>query len=212
MNTVIYSRVSTQSQDNQRQINELQSYAVSMGMTVDKIFQEVISGAKKNFEREGLSNMISFVKTNKIQKVLVWEMSRLGRNTQEVLNTIGELTDNGISLFIKNYNLETLKEDGSVNPLSQFMIQILSSVSEMERTQIRQRIKSGYDNYRKTGGKVGRKKGYVKTNKLLLEEHNDIVKLLKKGISIRNIMKITDKSSGTVQKIKKMITENRRMC
>lgn len=106
-------------------------------MTVDKVFQEVISGAKKNFEREGLSNMISFVKANNIQKVLVWEMSRLGRNTQEVLNTIGELTDNGISLFIKNYNLETLKEDGSVNPLSQFMIQILSSVSEMERTQIR---------------------------------------------------------------------------
>ena len=106
-------------------------------MTVDKVFQEVISGAKKNFEREGLSNMISFVKANNIQKVLVWELSRLGRNTQEVLNTIGELTDNGISLFIKNYNLETLKEDGSVNPLSQFMIQILSSVSEMERTQIR---------------------------------------------------------------------------
>jgi DNA invertase Pin-like site-specific DNA recombinase len=205
MNTVIYSRVSTQSQDNQRQINELQNYASSVGMNVNKVFQEVISGVKKNIEREGLSKMISFVKANNIQKVLVWEMSRLGRNTQEVLNTIGELTDNGISLFIKNYNLETLKEDGSVNPLSQFMIQILSSVSEMERTQIRQRIKSGYDNYRNTGGKVGRKKGYKKNSEELLEEHNDIVKLIRKNISVRNIMKITGKSSGTVQKVKKLI-------
>lgn len=207
MDTVIYSRVSTQSQDNQRQINELQDYASNMGMKVSHVFQEVISGAKKNIERKGLTDMVSYVKKNGIQKVLVWEMSRLGRNTQEVLNTIGELTDNGISLYIKNYNLETLKEDGSVNPLSQFMIQVLSSVSEMERTQIRQRIKSGYDNYRNNGGKVGRKKGFVKSNEELLEEHNDVTKLLRKGLSIRNIMKITEKSSGTVQKVKKLVTE-----
>lgn len=204
MDTVIYSRVSTQSQDNQRQISELQTYASSMGMNVTQVFQEVISGAKKNVDRQGLMDMVSYVKKHKVQKVLVWEMSRLGRNTQEVLNTIGELTDNKISLYIKNYNLETLTEEGKVNPLSQFMIQVLSSVSEMERTQIRQRIKSGYDNFRTNGGKVGRKDGYSKTNEQLLEEHNDIIKLLRKGLSVRNIMKITNKSSGTVQKVKKM--------
>lgn len=206
METVIYSRVSTQSQDNQRQISELQTYALSMGMKVSQVFQEVVSGAKKNIDRQGLMEMVSFVKKHKIQKVLVWEMSRLGRNTQEVLNTIGELNDNGISLYIKNYNLETLTEDGTVNPLSQFMIQVLSSVSEMERTQIRQRIKSGYDNFRNNGGKVGRKEGFSKSNEQLLEEHNDIVKLLRKGLSVRNIMKITNKSSGTVQKVKKLMT------
>ena len=49
-----------------------------------------------------------------------------------------------------------------INPLSQFMIQILTSVSETEKTTIRQRVKSGYDRFRKAGGKVGRKEGFTK--------------------------------------------------
>jgi DNA invertase Pin-like site-specific DNA recombinase len=72
----------------------------------------------------------------------------------------------------------------------------------MERTQIRQRIKSGYDSFRNQGGKVGRKKGYTKDKETLLQEHKDIVKFLRQGQSVRNIMKLTGKSSGTVQKVK----------
>ena len=85
------------------------------------------------------------------------------------------------------------------------MIQVLSSVNQMERVQIRQRIKSGYDNYRKTGGKVGRKKGFKKSEENLLKEHKDVIKYLRQGQSIRNTMKLTGKSSGTVQKIKKLV-------
>jgi DNA invertase Pin-like site-specific DNA recombinase len=86
------------------------------------------------------------------------------------------------------------------------MVQILTSVSEMERTTIRQRIKSGYNQYRKNGGKVGRKEGFRKDKDLLLTEHKDIVKLLKQDYSVRKIMKLTDKSSGTVMKIKGLLT------
>jgi DNA invertase Pin-like site-specific DNA recombinase len=85
------------------------------------------------------------------------------------------------------------------------MVQILVSVSEMEKTQIRQRIKSGYDNHLANGGKVGRNLGYRKDNTLLLDEHKDAVKLLKQGYSVRKVMKLTDKSSGTIQKLKKLI-------
>jgi DNA invertase Pin-like site-specific DNA recombinase len=134
------------------------------------------------------------------------EMSRLGRNTIEVLQTIKLLNEEHISLFIKNYNIETLNDKGEINPLSQFMVQILTSVSEMERTTIRQRIKSGYNQYRKNGGKVGRKEGFRKDKDLLLTEHKDIVKLLKQDYSVRKIMKLTDKSSGTVMKIKGLLT------
>jgi len=149
--------------------------------------------------------MIEFIKENHVDKVLCWELSRIGRNTIEVLKTIKLLTENKISLFIKNYNIETLNESKEINPLSQFMIQVLTSVSEMERTTIRQRIKSGYDNFRKNGGKVGRKEGYRKDNETLLAEHKDIVKLLKQNLSVRKIMKLTDKSSGTIQKVKKLV-------
>ena len=204
MKVVIYSRVSTNSQDYKRQTEELLEFSKNMNYEVVSIFEEKISGGKTNEERPELMKMINFVKTNKIDKVLCWELSRIGRNTIEVLKTIQLLNENCISLYIKNHNIETLNDKCEINPMSQFLIQILTSVSEMEKTTIRQRVKSGYDNFIKNGGKVGRKEGFKKDDELLLTEHKDVVKLLKQGLSVRKVMKLTDKSSGTVQKIKKL--------
>lgn len=205
MKVVIYARCSTNSQDYKRQTEELLEFSKNMKYDVVNIFEEKISGGKTNEERPKLMEMINFIKSNKIDKVLCWELSRIGRNTIEVLKTIQLLNENCISLYIKNHNIETLNDKCEVNPMSQFLIQILTSVSEMEKTQIRQRIKSGYDSFRKNGGKVGRKDGFKKNEETLLTEHKDIVKLLKQGMSVRKTMKLTDKSSGTVQKIKKML-------
>ncbi len=205
MRVVIFSRVSTNIQDYKRQTEELTEYSRKMGYEVVKSFEEKISGGKNNEDRPQLMAMINFIKENKIDKVLCWELSRIGRNTIEVLKTIKLLNDNCIALYIKNYNIETLSDRCEINPLSQFMIQILTSVSEMEKTTIRQRVKSGYDSFRKNGGKVGRKEGFKKDSEALLTEHKDIVKLLKQDFSVRKIMKLTDKSSGTVQKIKGLL-------
>lgn len=205
MKVVIYSRVSTQSQDYARQTNELKEYAVKMNWQVVRVFEEKISGAKKNEERPVLSEMIQFIKNNQVDKVLCWELSRIGRNTIEVLKTIQLLNENCISLFIKNHNLETLNDKYEINPMSQFMIQILTSVSEMEKTTIRQRIKSGYDEFRKSGGKVGRRPGSLKSEESILNENREVIKLLRQGFSVRKVMKLTDKSSGLVQKVKKLI-------
>lgn len=205
MKVVIYSRVSTQGQDFQRQTTELTDYSVKQGWEVLNVFEEKISGGKANEERPQLMKMINFVKEYQVDKVLCWELSRIGRNTLEVLKTIKLLNENCISLFIKNHNIETLNDKCEINPMSQFMIQILTSVSEMEKTTIRQRVKSGYDNFRKNGGKVGRKEGFKKDNETLLSEYKDVVKLLKQGFSVRKVMKLTDKSSGTIQKIKKIL-------
>jgi len=207
MKVVIQSRVSTSIQDNKRQVDELLDYSRKNGFEVLRIFEEKISGAKSNEERPQLMEMIDFIKKNEVDKVLCWELSRLGRNTIEVLKTIQLFNENKISLFIKNHNIETLTDDKEINPLSQFMVQILSSVSQMERTQIRQRVKSGYDNFRTNGGKVGRKEGFRKSEEDLLTEHKDVVKLLKQGLSVRKVMKLTDKSSGTIQKISKLLKE-----
>lgn len=206
MKVVIYSRVSTNTQDYQRQVDELNLYSQRMGYEVVGDFMEKISGGKKNEERPELMNMISFIKENEVDKVLCWEMSRLGRNTLEVLKTIEVLNENKISLYIKNYNLETLNDNGEKNPLSTLMVQILSSISEMEKSQLKLRMKSGYDNFRKNSGKkVGRKLNYRKSDEEILEEYSDVVKYLKKGQSIRNTMKLTNRSNGTIMKVKKLI-------
>jgi len=202
---IIFSRVSTNSQDYARQTNELKEYAGIMNWNVIGVFEEKISGAKKNEERPILSDMIQFIKSNQVDKVLCWELSRIGRNTIEVLKTIQLLNENCISLYIKNHNLETLNDKCEINPMSQFMVQILTSVSEMEKATTRQRIKSGYDDFRKSGGKVGRKLGSIKSEESILNENKEVVKLLRQGYSVRKVMKLADKSSGLVQKVKKLI-------
>jgi DNA invertase Pin-like site-specific DNA recombinase len=208
MRVVIFSRVSLVSQDYQRQTTELKEFSNKMGWEVLGVFEEKISGGKKNEDRPELMKMIQFIKNNKVDKVLCWELSRIGRNTLEVLKTINLLNENCISLYINNHNIETLNDKCEINPMSQFMIQILTSISEMERTTIRQRIKSGYDNFRRKGGKVGRKEGFKKNDETILTEYKDVVKLLKQGLSVRKIMKLTDRSSGLVQKVKKHLETN----
>lgn len=205
MKVVILSRVSSIFQDNTRQIVELTEYSNQRGWTILKVFEEKISGSKTNDERPVLTNLIKFVKDNEVDKVLTWELSRIGRNSLEVLKTIEIFNQNKISLYIHNHKIETLNEDGETNSMTTFLIQILTSVSQMERTTIRQRIKSGYDNYRKSGGVVGRKEGYKKSDDLILEENKDVVKLIKQGYSVRKVMKLTDRSSGLVQKIRKIL-------
>jgi DNA invertase Pin-like site-specific DNA recombinase len=150
--------------------------------------------------------MMSFIKSNRIEKVLTWELSRIGRNAVQVLQVIDMLNEAEISLYIKNYNLETLNSNGTINPLSQFMVQILNSVNEMERFAIVQRLQSGYRQHIALNRPVGRKPGIqIKSETDFLKENKEAIKLLKQGFSIRKVMKLTDRSSGTVQKVKKLI-------
>ena len=122
-----------------------------------------------------------------MRKLSVWELSRLGRNTLEVLKTIEEFNTLGISLFIKNYNIETLNEDGKPNVMSQFLVTILAEVASMERASIKERMDSGLKKYISNGGQVGRKVGYRKNNEKVQEEYSDVIKLLRNGFSIRNV-------------------------
>lgn len=204
---VIYGRVSSTngSQDYRRQINDLTIFSTQNNYEVVKIFSEQVSGAKKNSERPALMELIEFVKTNDIDKVLVTELSRLGRDTLQTLQTIELLNQNKISLHIQNYNIETLSPNGDVNPMSQFLITILAEVARMERKTIRERVESGYKNYLVNGGRVGRKVGYKKDSETMKNQYAEDIKLLKKGYSLRNIQKITGTSVNTLQKVKQLI-------
>lgn len=205
MKVVLFCRVSTSGQEYDRQVNELSALALSSGWSVEGIFAEKISGAKKNVERAELMKMVEFVEVNNIDKVLVTELSRLGRDTLQVLEVIELLNSKGISLYIQNYGIETLTKEGKVNAMSQFMITILAEVARMERKTIRERIESGYINYRKQGGQVGRKVGYRKTEEQMKEQYTKEIQLLKKGLSLRNIQAITTTSINTLRKLKQMM-------
>ena len=209
INSIIYSRVSSESerQDTQRQTSELKEYANRMGYNVIKVYEEKVSGFKKNEQRPIFSKMLEDIKTNEIDKVLVWELSRIGRSVLQSLQNIQTLHDLKVGIYIKNFNLETLNDDKTPNSLSMFMVQILFSVASMESKMTLSRLESGYRNHiKKHGSKsVGRKKGNIDSDETILNRHSDILKLLKRKISIRNIAAITNKSTNTVLKVKRLL-------
>ena len=202
-------RVSTErNQDYQRQINELTEYCSKVGWDPVKIFANKISGAKKTEERPEILEMLSYVKEHDIKRVCCLEVSRLGRNTLEALKVIQMLNDNKVSLFIKNYNLETLNPDGTPNPVASLITTILLEVASMERKTILERVNSGRNQYiakcRKEGVKMGRPRDYKKSEDAYKEQYQKELTLLRKGISLRNVHKLTNTSMNTLRKLKSM--------
>ncbi len=202
MKVVIYARVSTVIQDYDRQIDELKDYAKRMNYQVVKVFSEKVSGTKKVAERNALSELLDYVRTNKVDKVLIYECSRLSRRIVDFLQVIEELNELKVSLYIHQNGLETLLQDGSVNPIASLVLGIIAQFNSMERSLIRSRMESGYNHYRTTGGKVGRKTGYRKSQDDMREEYAEELRLLKKGISLRNVSKITHTSVNTLRKVR----------
>lgn len=202
----IYARVSTQSQDYQRQLSELREYATRMNYEVVKEFSEKISGAKAIAERQALTELLNYSAANRIDKVLVYECSRISRRAIDFLQVIEQLTQMKVSVYILQNGLETLMADGSVNPIAQLVLGIIGQFNSMERSLIRSRMSSGYNHFRSNGGKVGRKEGYKKSDEQMKEQYSKELSLLKKGLSLRNIQAITGTSINTLRKLKVIIS------
>lgn len=202
---VIYARVSTQGQDYERQLAELREYARKMEYEVVMEFCEKVSGAKRVAERQALTELLSFVESNKVDKVLVYECSRLSRRAIDFLTVIENLTAKKISVYILQNAIETLLPNGQPNPIAQLVMGILAQFNSMERSLIRSRMESGYNHYRAIGGKVGRKEGYRKSDDVMRTQYAKEIQLLKKGLSLRNVSAITNTSINTLRKIKNFI-------
>lgn len=202
MKAVIYARVSTNGQDYQRQLAELRAYANRMGYEVVREFSEKISGAKKVEERAALTDLLEYVGTHNVGKVLIYECSRLSRCAVDFLSVIDQLTEHGVSVYIHQNGLDTLQPDGKPNPIAQLVLGILAQFNSMERGLIRSRMESGYNHYRANGGQVGRKVGYRKSDQQMREQYAEELRLLKKGYSLANVYKLTGTSINTLRKVK----------
>ena len=201
----IYARVSTQSQDYERQLSELREYASRMNYEVVKEFSEKISGAKSVAERLALTELLDYAANNRIDKVLVYECSRISRRAIDFLQVIDQLTQMKVSIYILQNGLETLMADGSINPIAQLVLGIIGQFNSMERSLIRSRMESGYNHFRSLGGKVGRKVGYRKSDEAMKEQYSKEMSLLRKGLSLRNVQAITGTSLNTLRKVKEYI-------
>ena len=210
---VILARVSTDKQDYERQVNELTDYCRKMDWEVEKVFTNKVSGAKKNEEREEIQELISYVNSNQIRRVVCLEISRMGRNTLEALKVIQILNEHKVSLYVKNYNLETLDSEGKVNPVASLICTILLEVAAMERLTIKERMASGRDQYiekcRREGIKMGRPSTYRKSIDEYKKQYQREFSLIRKGLSLANISAITGTSISTIQKLRIMEKKER---
>jgi site-specific DNA recombinase len=194
MKVIIYGRVSTYSQDVERQIEELKEYCKYSKYEIVKVFTETISGIKSREERKQISKLLEYVENNpEVNGVLVWELSRLGRKTHDILDIINQLTLKRIWIYSKKENLFSLNPDGTENPTSNLLMAILSSVSTLERETIVSRSVSGLRNTILKGNYVGGAFlpfGYKREEKrLVLDEEEEII--------IKKIFKMYLEGNGT---------------
>jgi DNA invertase Pin-like site-specific DNA recombinase len=203
MKVAIFARVSTTDrQTTDRQTNDLRDLCAKQGWTVAHVVTEHVSGAKANNARAGVQELFALAQQRSVKKVVVTEISRIGRNVTESVQIIETLTAAGVSLYIQNIGMETLLADGRTNFMFKPILLTLVGFAEMERELLRERIKSGLDTARKKGKKLGRPEGATETTDDVLAKYPAVVRQIRCGLSVRKIAKICDVSAGTVQKVK----------
>lgn len=201
--TAIFGRVSSELQDFQRQINDLQKVATRLNYEVVTVITEKISGAKTNEERKGIQQLLEGARTGQFKKVMVTEVSRLGRSTIETLKLIEELHSLGISIYLQDLNAETLNEKGEVSFQTEIMLHMLSLFSKNERRNLIDRIRSGMKTAKANNVHCGRAIGTIEPKEEFLSKYPKVVDGLKKGFSVRECVKLYDTSLATVAKIRK---------
>jgi site-specific DNA recombinase len=182
---VIYARVSDKDkQDEQSQINELKKVCQIENWYHVDTFSEKISGAVISGEREKLSGLIDFVENpmNKIDGILVWEISRLGRRISDIATLLERFHSKKIFIYSKKDRLKTLTDDGTIDTSATLLIHIMGSIAENERILIKSRSARGVIEARKKGHWIGKitPYGYRKDGKKLVidEEEAEVVKTI----------------------------------
>mgnify|MGYP000429197179 CR=1 FL=1 len=202
---IIIARCSTNEtkQDVYRQQQDLLS-TYGHQYQIIKEFTYYKSGTKND---EVNSAILDFAMQHDVKHIIAIEISRISRKISSFALFLERCNDNNINIIIDNYKLHTLLPTGEKNAMVQTMLSIASTFANMELSLIQDRLNSGRARFIKENGysALGRKKGSTKDNRTLLNENVDIQKFLRQGQSVRNTMKLTGKSSGTVQKVKKLM-------
>lgn len=193
-----YIRISTTSQSTARQesrsqINEL-------------VFIDRISGSVPFSERPQAKELLKAVTNNDVNFVSVTSIDRLGRNTIDILRTIKLFHSKNVTLFVEDIGLHSLT-DGKETQIFMLLCTVMSSLAEMEKNVILDRINEGIAIAKLNGTYKGRAKGTTETATEFLAKYPRVISMLKRRNkpSLREIAKLCDVTVNTVQKVKRML-------
>ena len=200
---VIYARVSSEGdrQTTDRQVMDLQSYAASVGLDVVRVFTESVSVAKD--DRPVLAECLDWCCEGNADILLLSEISRLGRTVKIIVDAVNRLTKAGVCIHLQDMNVDTLLPSGEENTYATMLVTMLGLGAQMERSLILGRLNRGRKHAMENGVVMGRKPGYRKPREQKEKEYADVIKFLKKGVSIRKTAELCKVSPKTVQTVKK---------
>jgi putative DNA-invertase from lambdoid prophage Rac len=192
----IYCRVSTSDQDCDRQERDLQAYAERANFEVVEVFKETLSGIRKAKGKQPIERkkVMDLAQRREIDAVLVTELTRWGRSTQDLMGTLGELAGWEVSLIAQTgltFDLGT--------PQGKLIANLMSSLAEFEHDLLRERVQSGIAAARARGQTFGRRAGYRPSDK----QAPKVVELSEAGYSQRKIAAKLGLSKTTVNEILK---------
>lgn len=197
---VLYTRVSSiEKQKTDRQLVTADEY--------DYVIEDKISGSTEFATRPGGTEIINLIKKGILTELAVWEIDRLGRSIRDIVNTIHYFSENRICIYFINQGLRTLNEDGSENPISKLIINIIGVIGEMERNQLKERQYQGIQIAKARGVYKGRVEGTKEDVLTFLSKtkNKKAVDLIKKGYKGVEISKIVGIHLNTISKIKKQL-------
>ena len=195
---ILYTRVSTLDQRTDRQRVNEKDY--------DLVVEDKCSGAIPFFERPGGKEILSYIEKGIVAKISAITIDRLGRDMLDILNTLSFLNQKVIPVYFINQSLTTINEDGKENPITKLIISILATISEMERSQIRERQLDGVKLAKARGVYTGRKQGTKEDILKFLSkpQNKKAIEYLKRGMSNTEAAKLAGVHINTMTKIKKL--------
>jgi DNA invertase Pin-like site-specific DNA recombinase len=177
MKVAIYTRVSTDKQTHDSQLNELREYCQRRNWANVVEYADVISGAK--FSRQGLDRLMTNVRRGKLDVVVCFKLDRLGRSLPHLAQIVGEFTAHRVALVCPSQGIDT----SGMNPASQLQLNILMAIAEFERSIIQERVAAGLKAAKAKGVRLGRPER-------LSRHQADVTALVAQGHGVRAIARL----------------------
>lgn len=201
----LFIRVSSDLQSTERQHRELNEYCQSHNFEVGKIISSTITGKKEGKQRPDLVELFECANKKMFDKVIVTEISRLGRKARDIRSTIDYLHQRKISVIFKNLGgLESLDEQGKESFVTNVIVSIYAELAQEETRILGERTKSGLATARKNGKILGRPIGHTDRKKLL-KRYSKLIADLNSNLSLNKCMAIHNVSKNTVIKVKRLV-------
>ena len=202
---VLYIRKSTLVQEYEHQENLLIDVCKKNNYEIIDTIRETISGTKKNEDREGITQLKNVVLQKKPQVVVCWEISRISRTSLGFHQLLSFLTENNVSLYIQNLNLHTLDDSGKENHITGLILSLMAEIAKMETHTLKTRVKVALQNLKDKGVVLGRPKNTGDSKEKTIKKYPEVIKYLEKGLSIREVSRMTNVSVNTTLKVSQLI-------